>query len=502
MSLSKELLACCILGTLVCCLKLSWRTTELQNCVDGWVQESAEPQLLNQLSLYHSYAAVAANSEQSQAIEHRAVDDEVHAYASARIQSLLTRALSDQDIPWLQEILQRCADHQLLLEPALLPEALDGAVKHGPIAPLVITTMGKRGHWLACQNSHWQKLVGSTQTEQADDWTVLSGVARLVALQQSLAEDADGTFAQLQQQWSSESARERAELLRAFGPYLKSEWLPVLQSWRSDRSKVVREIVVGYLARLSDEDIAGQVKDLVLAAFQVEHKRLNKQKIKIAIKLPSKYKDEWQALGVEEKLGHLPSVKRIGMKAGWLFQWLRLIDPSSLVAEFNTTLEHLIAAAFNSEFPEAIIEGMDAGACLFVNKAYALERSRTLKQHPANWLQQVANHFNGADLGEILLLSFKQLNKNEALAHLLACSEGLGQLSEEFCRWILPLMNKNYRHDPYSYNYRRKLIDNLAYQLPLTSPVQALVAKLEPEYFESLISRYQQRLTLEQEFAP
>ncbi|MDT0184739.1 DUF5691 domain-containing protein [Microbacterium sp. ARD31] len=205
---------------------------------------------------------------------------EVRTAASDRAAQLLTLLLTQPPVSkaardelvveWLR--LADAADQRVPWP--LLPVLLDFAAGRGRVATALGGTLGARGRWLAGLNEAWSALLvdadeprPAVEVDWVEAWPTMSSAEAAAAF--ALGRRADPAVARelLEAQWSTASAKVRADALRALAPGLSTADEPLLERALDDRAKSVREAAAAMLDRLPDSAraarMAGRLRRLV-----------------------------------------------------------------------------------------------------------------------------------------------------------------------------------------------------------------------------------------------
>ncbi len=167
--------------------------------------------------------------------------------ASARLEQLL-----DSQKQLLPEWLEMIAQAGYRLPHTNLVQLLNQAQHSPDLRDGIRAVLDSRGQWLAKQNPAWAWAVGDTGSTEStlETWETGSRAARVVALRSLRAEQPAQARALLEAVWKSEVAEERKAFLAEFEAGISSADEPFLESCLDDRSKDVRQIAAGLLAKL------------------------------------------------------------------------------------------------------------------------------------------------------------------------------------------------------------------------------------------------------------
>ncbi len=131
-----------------------------------------------------------------------------------------------------------------------LVELLSQAQQNSHLRKNVQAVLDSRGQWLAAQNPAWNWAIGDTSSPALETWETGSKLARVAALGSLRAEKPAEARALLESAWKSEAAEERKAFLAELEVNISSADEPFLESCLDDRSKDVRTIAAGLLAKL------------------------------------------------------------------------------------------------------------------------------------------------------------------------------------------------------------------------------------------------------------
>jgi hypothetical protein len=164
----------------------------------------------------------------------------------------LRRILGGEQIRVLPEWLDAAAARGLRVPAQVLPDLLERGRSDRMLRPSIARAAGRRGVWLALQNTDWAYLVGSGDDpgggpEVWETGTRNRRVAHLTRLRGSEPERARDL---LRETWAKEPAPDRAAFLATFGHGLSLDDEEFLEEALEDRGKDVRQLASDLLARL------------------------------------------------------------------------------------------------------------------------------------------------------------------------------------------------------------------------------------------------------------
>jgi hypothetical protein len=167
--------------------------------------------------------------------------------------------------------------------------------------------LGARGRWMAQQNPYWAWAMGDTSSEEnnLEVWETGNQAARALALAAMRAANPERARSLLQAVWKSEAAIERKTFLAELEKHLSPADEPFLETCLDDRSKDVRAIAAGLLAKLPDSALVGRMKARAAKLLVVGKKELE-------VVLP-----EWEDGFLRDGLEKKSPLYNVGEKAYW-----------------------------------------------------------------------------------------------------------------------------------------------------------------------------------------
>lgn len=148
----------------------------------------------------------------------------------------------------------------------LLPVLLDFAAGRRRVAAALGDQLGERGRWLVGLNEAWSDLLDgadepTVEVDWIEAWPTMSSAEAVTAFALGRRADAAAARALLEAQWSTVSAKVRADAVRALGPGLSAADEPLLERALDDRAKSVREAAATMLDRLPGSARAARMAD-------------------------------------------------------------------------------------------------------------------------------------------------------------------------------------------------------------------------------------------------
>jgi hypothetical protein len=321
------------------------------------------------------------------------------------------------------EALRLLAACGLVLPPRLLPAALGLGFRTAALRPVLMPVLGERGRWLARQNPDWAYAVGAGDAEPAADLWEHGSTAERQAFLAVLRQRAPDRARELLRDGFAElDARTRAGLLGLLAAGLSAADEEFLQGALADRSKEVRQIAAGLLARLPTSAYVGRMTTRLTACLRRERKLLRQVWL---IEPPESFGADWKADVVEESRAKGES---LGDRAWWLYQLARAVPLAWWEATMGMEPGALVVWAKESDWGEALFrawgealqrqpEARWAAAFLDAPKlkglpldAFDLIACLPVAEGERRWLHLLRNRPGGITQGELVARIVRSLS--------------------------------------------------------------------------------------------
>jgi hypothetical protein len=300
-----------------------------------------------------------------------------------RAARLLDGLLHGQHADVLPEAVGLLRHARQRLPAELLPAALDAGTRTRALREELRAALGERGRWLAAFNPEWRwaaSVAPSTPATTAAVWEEGAPDQRLAALRQMRQNDPAQAREWLIAVWKQEKADFRAEALQALAPGLALDDEALLEAALDDRSQGVRAQAARLLAGLPGSALAARMRErasalLIFAPGPSAGGRLRglvravtgrSAGGRLEVNPPETLDPAWQRDGIVAKP---PS--GLGERAWWLTQTLAAVPPSYWSDRFAAPPADLIAAACQSDWQWALLEGWARAAVQARDSAWA-----------------------------------------------------------------------------------------------------------------------------------
>ncbi len=241
----------------------------------------------------------------------------------------------------------------------LLPELLDWGAANPDHIELLLPVIGRRGLWLASLNPAWEmiqtaQIAISAQANQLEEiWQTGDRKSRRLLLRLVRGKSAALGRNLVASTWGEESAKDRAAFLETFEANLNMQDEPFLETALDDRSKEVRQTAASLLARLPQSGLVERITRRVQPLLRLESDRWPLRRSRIEISLPEECDAELSRNGIEAKP---PSIEKIGERAWWLLQMLRMVPPSIWSQTWSKSADELLEIAAEGDWRELLHE--------------------------------------------------------------------------------------------------------------------------------------------------
>ncbi|NEZ60081.1 DUF5691 domain-containing protein [Adonisia turfae] len=397
----------------------------------------------------------------------------------------------------MPELLRLLTQSQQRVPEQLLPKLLHFGRQRSELRPQITAVIGKRGQWLASQNSAWEYGSAQRMTEfHADSaaWREGSRSERALFLQQWRETDADAAREALEAVWSSELAKDRAALISSLACNLSIADEPFLEKARCDRAQAVRQQTVGLLVKLPESHLCQRMAERVSQFISLQ---ASTSELTIKVTLPKTFEPVWEEDGITSK-----TVAGLGEKASWLYQMLTSVSlhhwhgkPAAIayaikehqwqdmllkgwgvaaLRQQNTTWANALVKEFDlQQIDERLLSDLLTLLTIEQQETALREKIPSQKDDIIHWLHQVSRcsqtwslEFSQLVLEKILTLANNSDRNNYGLHYLLkeiaivlhpdltpAIAEPLTQMPENDSRfyWIKSALDEFHEHMHFRY---------------------------------------------------
>jgi hypothetical protein len=241
----------------------------------------------------------------------------------------LARILGGERIRALPEWLNAAADHGYRVPSRLLPELLEKGRGDRGLRPAIARAAGRRGVWLALQNTDWAYLVGIGDDPggDAEVWETGTRPQRIAYLTRLRGTDPAAAREALAATWASEPAPDRAALLATFEHGLSGGDEEFLEKALEDRGKDVRQLASDLLARLPGSAYGRRMAARALRCVRPERRARGRHGTEtwISVELPEGHDEEMARDGIPFHPSGSFAPERAGRPVGTQAAWLREI---------------------------------------------------------------------------------------------------------------------------------------------------------------------------------
>ncbi len=384
--INEELLKAALLGTDRYVPNYELPGTDLAEIIQD---ENKESLYLKQVAAAVLYAESGQKSR-TQAIDNQSFKGEEVSCFNESITRFFKTGFRDNDAVLIAFLLENTGDGDEKLNPAIVPLALNFAIKNSLLAAAVVQLCGEVGSWLCGLNPAWEKL---SSADPEIDFETASPASRVAYLKQLRRTDPNGARELIISQIKQESAEKREALIATMSENISDADLDFLTNiLEKDKSKKVKETALSLLLQISNSEIATSFENYLNEAITIKSERtkilLKKQRLNFSkdVSLP----EMARKVGIET----ISSQKKIPDHIHQIAEVMGYVPVSRLAKILEVTVEELILLFQNSPHTVYFKNYMTASAVLFREEEVA---------------EALMENYFDARLVEILPLA-KQLN--------------------------------------------------------------------------------------------
>ncbi|GAA1589583.1 DUF5691 domain-containing protein [Actinomadura kijaniata] len=241
----------------------------------------------------------------------------------------LARILSGEQVKVLPEWLDAAAARGRRAPARLLPELLEKGRSDRMLRPSIVRAAGRRGVWLALQNTDWAYLISTGDDPGGGDdvWGTGTRSQRIAHLTRLRETDPAAARDALGEVWAREPAPDRAVFLATFGHGLSGGDEEFLETALGDRGKDVRQVAADLLARLPDSAYGRRMAERARACLTPRERTVRRRRQTwILVEPPRAHDEELARDGVPfHPSGSFAPGSRAGGPIGTRAAWLREI---------------------------------------------------------------------------------------------------------------------------------------------------------------------------------
>ncbi|MGF1479006.1 MAG: DUF5691 domain-containing protein [Cyanophyceae cyanobacterium] len=275
------------------------------------------------------------------------LDDRPH--CSARTAQLLDRAFTEYPAV-LPELLTLIAAAGERVPELGLPKLLHFGRQNIRLRPQIVAVLGKRGQWLAAQNSAWAYGRGQvTLGSPKQVWQQGNLMERSLYLRRWREVEPDEARQALEAAWTSELAEAREGLMLALVHHLSMADEPFLENALDDRAQGVRKLAVELLVQLPESRLCQRMAQRVQTYVQLHP---DGEDWRLEVTLPKSAEKDWARDGINVEFFKGAGKRALGLQ--------QLLASTSLGVWPEPAAT--VRAATNSEWRDVLVEGWGRAA--------------------------------------------------------------------------------------------------------------------------------------------
>ncbi|MFT6907402.1 MAG: hypothetical protein ACJAS1_004083 [Oleiphilaceae bacterium] len=362
---------------------------DLKPSIEALASENTEKKLLSIASLLNQYKLAGTCPWVKAPASFCESPIETKPYCNPNVRHIVSRILVSKDERLLSQCLRLVSEAGQILPVDLIQSIFVFLEKAKINDGSLLKALGNRGTWIIEQNPVWLECFGSVE---ASNWIDSSGVKRKNDFLNRRLNDPDKALNELLEIWKTEPVKQRIALLDVIVESLEPSDLDFLISLEKDRSNQIRSMAVTTRLRLEDSVLTSVILSDLREIFSTSKGLLKKTKFNVT--LPENFKDYWTTYGLDESLSQIPGVKKVGKKAGWLYQLLSLVPPTLLAKALECELSKLIKITDDSEYSIEIMNAFNASSDRFFDLDYLASRLSSLSdEYRLFWLVDRVCHY-------------------------------------------------------------------------------------------------------------
>ncbi|MGO8951501.1 MAG: DUF5691 domain-containing protein [Ktedonobacterales bacterium] len=263
---------------------------------------------------------------------------------------------------------RRMRDARLVLAPELLPKALDTRDKEK--RRLLHPLLGRRGLWLSQFNPAWAwvgDLLDAQEGAVPDNaralWQEGTKGQRTEVLRRVREADPGLAREWILETWKHEKPELRAELLSVLKVSLGPDDEPFLEQSLDDRAGIVRAAAADALRGLTTSALSRRMLARADSLLTYSGGSLQASP-------PTAIDAGWQRDGIPARAGGTGSSAPKSERANWLLRVISCVPPRHWEERFYLTPEALIAAASQTKWESALLEGWTNAAVTYGQESW------------------------------------------------------------------------------------------------------------------------------------
>jgi hypothetical protein len=196
--------------------------------------------------------------------------EEEKPYCNAAAMQALKDILSEESIPLLKFWLQLCNATNHIVQPEIIPDLFEQALRQKTLQTLVTVCCGKRGEWLSHFNDSWN----FSQNQTAEQlWQTGTPEQRKTIFKDTRTNDPALAANWLQQTWSQEDANTKTTLLELFSVNISEADIPFLTSLATEKSKKVKEEAMQLLKQIPQSPLVQLYEEVLRQSVQLKKEK-------------------------------------------------------------------------------------------------------------------------------------------------------------------------------------------------------------------------------------
>lgn len=284
--------------------------------------------------------------------------DDLPVFSNPNIDELFSLIIEGRYVNLLKEFLELLSKTSCRMTEKYITWVLNYGASHTDLRESVCKVIGKRGHWLAEQNSAWAYARVAKQTNLSDEeiWQTGNKSARTSLLKEIRKKDPKKAREFVLSTWKEEPTDNRFLFISAFKENLSLDDEDFLEKALDDKAKDIREQAEKLLSCLPKSKFHARMQERLRLIISI---KTEKKKITLEIDLPEKL-DE----GATRDIVNInPSNKTIGQKAWWLQKIVQVVEPNFWSKQLNRPPEDILLLMAKSDWANNLLPALTASIC-------------------------------------------------------------------------------------------------------------------------------------------
>ena len=293
---------------------------------------------------------------------------ETHRYISHTSAQILGSILNGNSKELLGEFLSLCQHTSSVITPEHLPKLFNWALHARLSGEFILGLSGKRGIWLAKQNSEWSRLLPPS----GESWESGTPEERIAYFAWQRQHSPTAAIATLALSYEDETPAFLAKIIPLMARNASPQDLELLEQLHRHSRKEVRKAASHVLAHIRESALVDRMKTAAARIISLKKGFLSQS---LEIQVPDKLTQNLQDDGITDD--PLPGIK-LGRKAVLVSRILETIPPSFWENSLELQPDRLLKLAAESEWAAPVLYGWATATVRYQDESWATEIFRLM----------------------------------------------------------------------------------------------------------------------------